>query len=742
VPPQPDTIPALGLRARLMFFHCIADQLSKRRNIMSFSSWLRNWKRSAPLARRPSSLTPRQRASFRPRLEALEERSLLSTFTVNSLTDTGTGSGLTGDLRYCIANATSGNDVITFAQGLTGPIKLERTLALNTSVAIQGPGASLLTVEPDSGDFVFFAVGSTASVELSGLTLYGVNALTGGGGGDGAIANNGALTVSACIFSDNSNYFYYGGLYGGAINNNGTAIVSNSTFIGNSGAAGGAIFNSGLLTLNSSTMEANYLNWAVDGLDLWGYGDIGESYGGAIFNQGALTINNSTLAHNSAQGGTAGTGGIYGSGVGGGIFASAGTLSINSSTLSDNRARGADVSGDDPNYPGSGYGGGLFIRGGTVLINNSTIAGNQAIPGLLYSDPTAAYSYGGGICNFAGPGALQMYDTILADNVAYTADPDLYGSVTSLGHNLIGYSTGGSGFVASDLLNVNPLLGPLQNNGGPTQTRALLAGSPAIDAGDNANAPAFDQRGPGFPRIVNGTIDIGAFEVQPGSSTPSLKINDVTVTEGNTGTRAATFTITLSAASTQPVTVAYATANGTATAGSDYQAASGALTFAPGETSKTITVLVNGDRLAEPNETFFVNLSAATNATITTGQGTGTIVDDEPRISISDVTKKEGKKGQTTSFTFTVTLSAAYDQAVTMSYQTVNGTATTGDNDYVGKTGTLTFKPGETSKTITITVNGDSKKEADETFYLDLFGLSSNALLTKSRGIGTILNDD
>ena len=106
------------------------------------------------------------------------------------------------------------------------------------------------------------------------------------------------------------------------------------------------------------------------------------------------------------------------------------------------------------------------------------------------------------------------------------------------------------------------------------------------------------------------------------------------------------------------------------------------------------------------------------------------------------MTKAEGKKGQTTLFTFTVTLSAAYDQAVTMSYRTANGTAKTSDSDYVAKTGTLTFAPGETTKTITIEVKGDSKREANETFYLDLFGNSSNSLFTKNRGIGTILNDD
>ena len=150
---------------------------------------------------------------------------------------------------------------------------------------------------------------------------------------------------------------------------------------------------------------------------------------------------------------------------------------------------------------------------------------------------------------------------------------------------------------------------------------------------------------------------------------PRISINDVTVTEGNTGTVNATFTVSLSVAYDVAVTVHYQTANGTATAGSDYAAASGDVTIAAGQTTKTITVAVIGDRSAEPTETFVVNLTAASNGLFVDSQGVGTILDNEPRISISDVTKKEGKKSQTTLFTFTVTLSAAYDQAVTMSFQ-------------------------------------------------------------------------
>jgi hypothetical protein len=221
---------------------------------------------------------------------------------------------------------------------------------------------------------------------------------------------------------------------------------------------------------------------------------------------------------------------------------------------------------------------------------------------------------------------------------------------------------------------------------------------------------------------------------------PALNVSDTTVSEGHAGTAVVSFTVRLSSASTQPVTVAYATGNGTATAGSDYQAVSGTVTFAPGETSKTLTVPISGDRLVEPNETFVVNLREAANAVIADGQGVGAILDDEPRISINSVTVKEGNSG-TRLMTFTVTLSAAYDQAVTVRFATENGSARAGE-DYVAKSGTLTFNPGQTTKTFTVTIKGDKKKEDNEDFYVRLTSAGSNALVEQEYGYGIIEDDD
>ena len=222
--------------------------------------------------------------------------------------------------------------------------------------------------------------------------------------------------------------------------------------------------------------------------------------------------------------------------------------------------------------------------------------------------------------------------------------------------------------------------------------------------------------------------------------TPVVNIGDASVTEGHTGTRSASFTVTLSAASSQPVTVSYSTANGSAAAGSDHQSASGSVTFDAGQTTQTISVLVNGDRAGEPNETFLVNLGEAVGgAVIADAQGVGTIVDDEPRVGINDVSKNEGNSG-TTPFVFTVSLSPASDAPVSLNFATANGSAKSGE-DYDAKSGSLAFAAGETSKAISISVKGDRKVEGQEVFYLNLSG-AAGAFVVESQGAGVVRNDD
>ncbi|HEV7373595.1 MAG TPA: Calx-beta domain-containing protein [Pyrinomonadaceae bacterium] len=237
----------------------------------------------------------------------------------------------------------------------------------------------------------------------------------------------------------------------------------------------------------------------------------------------------------------------------------------------------------------------------------------------------------------------------------------------------------------------------------------------------------------------------GQGTITDNDAAPTISINDTTVIEGDSGTTNATFNVTLSAASGFTVTVNYATADGTATAGTDYQSTSGTLTFNPGQTTQTILVPVNGDTTFESNETFFVNLTTPTNATILDNQGQGTITNDDaappvPAITINDVSVAEGNSG-TKTVDFTVTLSTSSTQTVTVAYATANGTATA-PSDYLSTSGTLTFNPGDTSKSITITINGDTLVEPDETFFVNLSNASANAIISDNQGQGTITNDD
>jgi subtilisin-like proprotein convertase family protein len=221
---------------------------------------------------------------------------------------------------------------------------------------------------------------------------------------------------------------------------------------------------------------------------------------------------------------------------------------------------------------------------------------------------------------------------------------------------------------------------------------------------------------------------------------PALRINNVSKVEGNSGSSALTFTVSLTPTSTGTVTVNYATANGSATAGSDYIATSGAMTFSPGQTSNTVTVEVVGDTAIEPTEAFLVNLSSASGATIADGQGVGTVTNDDIRtLRINDVKRGEGNSGSST-FVFTVSLTQAGAGTVTVNYATANGNATAG-SDYTATSGALTFSPGQMSKTVTVNVTGDTVLEPNETFVMNLSG-AVGATISDGQGIGTILNDE
>ncbi|MCA1618171.1 MAG: DUF4214 domain-containing protein [Acidobacteria bacterium] len=241
-----------------------------------------------------------------------------------------------------------------------------------------------------------------------------------------------------------------------------------------------------------------------------------------------------------------------------------------------------------------------------------------------------------------------------------------------------------------------------------------------------------------------GTQTTATLTITDNDAAPALSVNDVTVTEGNVGTTGAVFDVTLSAASAQPVTVNYSTADNSATQPADYASASGTLTFNPGDTVKTVNVNVAGDTTDEPNETFFVNLSSPSNATVGDGQGTGTITDDDgaPSLSVGDATAvAEGNAGATTAVNFTVSLLPASGQTVTVSYATADGTATSASGDYAAVTSSLTFDPGQTSRTITVNVNGDTVGEAHENFFLNLSS-PSNATISDSQAQATVNNDD
>jgi hypothetical protein len=418
-------------------------------------------------------------------LEVLEGRLAPATLTVNSAADN------TSDTSVLTLR-----DAITLVNSGGNPASLGQT-SMPAGWQSQISGGFVNAVGGTSQDTIQFAQAldgqtitlSAGSARAPGWLEIGKNvSIIGPGAGQLTVSGNHVTTIFLMAYDPSGvpTAVSLSGLTianaqsltgeGGAIENNGaTLTVSSCTFTGNSapGGEGGAIVNGATLTLTNSIL----------------YGNSAGS-GGGIANGGTATVINSTLANNSAGSG----GGIQNSGI----------LTLTNSTLYNNQAT-------------NGNGGGIANFGfnnfpGTLTLTNSTLSSNSANNGS-----------GGGIYQPVGGGSPNpsIANSIIAGNAAMSG-PDVYGAVTSQGYNLIGNTNGGSGFAGTDLVNVNPLLGPLQDNGGPTPTMAELPGSPAIGNGslalavDPSTAPPtpllLDQRG--FARTTNGQVDIGAFEVQ------------------------------------------------------------------------------------------------------------------------------------------------------------------------------------------------------------------------------------
>ncbi|MFN0111434.1 MAG: choice-of-anchor Q domain-containing protein [Blastocatellia bacterium] len=495
---------------------------------------------------------------------------LFANVTVTKLADTNDGvCDADCSLREAIAAAASG-DTITFA--VTGTIVLGGTeLTIDKDLTIQGPGAQLLTISGNQASRVFNIgnVTPAINVTLSGLTIAngkvtGTNTFVEGGGINNR--STGILTVINSTLTNNSVSVTGGGrAQGGAIYSNGangTLNVTNSTLTNNSASATGSdnngiggfvraagIFNDGTsstVNVTNSTLSNNSAS-----------SQSGRAWGGGINNNGTLaplSVTDSTLTNNSVSSGgnDARGGGIYsgatqgvftltkstlahnsalssgnGSALGGGIFSDGtlGTVNVINSTLAHNSV--SDTGGSSA----IARGGGIHHRtsSATVTVTNSTLAYNSA---SASGGATSNTAQGGGISN-DGPvnmkSAIVALNSVMATGNTPTAQgPDVQGTFTSQGFNLIGKNDNSTGFthgqnqdqVGSIAQPLDPLLGALANNGGPTQTLALLTGSPALDKGIS-NGLTTDQRGfartVDFPATANATggdgTDIGAVEI-------------------------------------------------------------------------------------------------------------------------------------------------------------------------------------------------------------------------------------
>ena len=354
---------------------------------------------------------------------------------------------------------------------------------------------------------------------------------------------------------------------------------------------------------------------------------------------------------------------------------------------------------------------------------------------------------------------LGITGTTVSDGgiVETTTDVDVFSFVTGAGSvtlNVTPFTPGPNLDIKADLYDGTGTLIASSNNSAVLSagfTLNLAAGQYFLHVDGTGWGTPSSSTPSGYSQYASlGQYFIGGSIVTPDIATPQVSIGDAVVNE-SAGT--VTFAVTLSQAASTSSAVNWATVNGTAIGGSDFVANSGVLTFAAGVTTGSIMVTLVNDTVYESTESFTVILSSPSGLVLADGSGSATINDDDlppqPGLSINDANLlernlvKQGKKMTPvqSTMTFSITLSAASSNLISVSYSTKDGNATVGNQDYKSASGTVTFSAGETSKTVTVTVYGDITPESNEIFTVNLSN-PVNAALKDGSGSGTILNDD
>ena len=456
-------------------------------------------------------------------------------------------------------------------------------------------------------------------------------------------------------------------------------------------------------------------------------GGNGGNAAGAIYNTGTLTITGSSITGNIGAGGGGGGGGDHpfnadaagagGRGVGG-IWNNGGTLNLDASTnttLSTGNTGGA----------GSGGSQGPFPPGANGTATNTVISTGGGTQNTNYIPPGIVLTQSASSTDVAEGGATDSYTLVL------TSQPN---SNVSIGLNPGTQVTVGTSPVVFTNANWNI-----------EQTVTVTAVDDAAVEGPHTGTISHLVVSP--DPIYNGVTVGNVVANITDNDLPTLTINDVSITEGNASTQVLNFTVTRTGSTPFAVGFSFATADGSATlADSDYVTTNGIVTIPSGgaTASTTVSVTINGDATFENNESFFINLTAPTNAAITDNQGVGTITNDDtaPTLAINDVSIVEGNSG-TQNAVFTVTRTGLTALPASFAAATADGTATEPSDYLKAITGSTTIAAGGATGTTTLTVsiNGDLTIEPNETFLLDL-SAAVNATLADAQGIGTITNDD